>query len=601
MLKNSSYQTFQPSTYRELTISAVVLGILQGIILNIAFVYIALKLGFSLGGSAIAAIFGYLILRGILHRRSIVENNLNQTIASGINSAGTGVVFVVPAMFLLSVSQENLSTFSSFFFSFWPLMLAGLGGALLGVILIIPLRKQLIELERLRFPTGIAVATIIRSGSAGVEKAKLLGIGFLISALWKLLLLSGWMEQPGFWENEELNLSFGIIPSYFAPALSLSIMNFAIGILAGRAGLPFFFGGLLGWWIISPFSVAAGWTPPSVTLNDPAFADALVDFIYKNILQPLGIGILIGAALMEVIMNYPAIKSAFHALASATRHATTNGKEEMPFWLLLLGGIMALLFFFWAVWGVSGVSLTQALLVALLGTLWLGLAGLVVAQCTGLTDISPVSGISLISITIMMALFAGNVMPAMIVTVAVAVAIGQSADMMQDLKTGFLVGSNPFKQQIVQLAVSWLGVLIAFVVVFLLWSSGSGGENGFGAGTTLPAPQATVLTNMIEAVQNDTVPSDKFILGGIVGILLGAAPISGLGVLIGLAMYLPFSITLGYGLGCLTQMWIIKQKGPTFLENKLVPLAAGLIVGEALMGVGHASFLVTLQFFSQGG
>jgi uncharacterized oligopeptide transporter (OPT) family protein len=66
-------------------------------------------------------------------------------------------------------------------------------------------------------------------------------------------------------------------------------------------------------------------------------------------------------------------------------------------------------------------------------------------------------------------------------------------------------------------------------------------------------------------------------------------------------MYLPFSITLGYGLGCLTQMWIIKQKGPTFLENKLVPLAAGLIVGEALMGVGHASFLVTLQFFSQGG
>ena len=106
---------------------------------------------------------------------------------------------------------------------------------------------------------------------------------------------------------------------------------------------------------------------------------------------------------------------------------------------------------------------------------------------------------------------------------------------------------------------------------------------------------------MIEAVQNDTVPSDKFILGGIVGILLGAAPISGLGVLIGLAMYLPFAITLGYGLGCLTQMWIVKQKGPAFLENKLVPLAAGLIVGEALMGVGHASFLVLIQFLSKGG
>jgi len=593
MLKNFSPQTFQ-STYRELTISAIALGILQGIILNIAFVYIALKLGFSLGGSAIAAILGYLILRGILRRGTIVENNLNQTIASGINSSGTGVVFVVPAMFLLSTPPENYSTFSSLFFSFWPFILAGLAGALLGVILIIPLRKQLIELERLRFPTGIAVATIIRSGSSGIQKAKLLVIGVLISALWKLLLLSGWLEQVSFLENEELDLSFGVIPAYFAPALSLSLMNFAIGLLAGRAGLPFFFGGLLAWWIISPVTVAAGWIPPMV-LDNPISADVLVDFIYKNILQPLGIGILIGAALMEVIVNYPAIRSAFHVLASATRQATIGG-EEMPFWLLLLGGTIAVVFFFWAVWGISGVSLTQALLAAILGTLWLGLAGLVVAQCTGLTDISPVSGISLISITMMMALFAGNVVPAVIITVAVAVAIGQSADMMQDLKTGFLVGSNPFKQQIVQLAIAWLGVLIAFAVVFLLWYSGPGGENGFGPNTALPAPQATVLTNMIEAVQNNTVQSDKFILGGIVGILLGAAPISGLGVLIGLAMYLPFSITLGYGIGCLAQMVIVKQKGSAFLENKLVPLAAGLIVGEALMGVGHASFLVLVQF-----
>ncbi len=171
--------------YRELTVAAVLFGIVQGVILNIAFAYIALKLGFSLGGSTIAAILGYVFLRGFLRKGTIVENNINQTIASGINSAGTGVVFVLPALFLLNTQgQDNL------ILSIWPLILAAIAGAILGVVVIIPLRKQLIEIERLRFPTGVAVATIIRTGAAGVEKAKLLGIGFLISAIWKLLMIA---------------------------------------------------------------------------------------------------------------------------------------------------------------------------------------------------------------------------------------------------------------------------------------------------------------------------------------------------------------------------------------------------------------------------
>jgi len=130
--------------YRELTVAAVLFGIVQGVILNIAFAYIALKLGFSLGGSTIAAILGYVFLRGFLRKGTIVENNINQTIASGINSAGTGVVFVLPALFLLNTQgQDNL------ILSIWPLILAAIAGAILGVVVIIPLRKQLIEIERL--------------------------------------------------------------------------------------------------------------------------------------------------------------------------------------------------------------------------------------------------------------------------------------------------------------------------------------------------------------------------------------------------------------------------------------------------------------------
>ena len=575
---------FDSRGYRELTVAAVLLGIVQGVILNIAFVYIALKLGFSLGGSAIAAILGYALLRGVLRKGTIVENNINQTIASGINSGGVGVVFVLPALFLLNANMQDSLTLP-----LWSLLLAGIGGAILGVVVIIPLRKQLIELERLRFPTGVAVATIIHSGAAGIDKAKLLGIGFLISVAWKLVITLGWLDSPGLLEGEELNLSFGLLPAYMAPALYLSLMNFAAGLLSGRAGLPFFFGGILAWWVISPASVFAGWTP--LEMN----GQALADFIYAGMLRPLGIGILIGAAFMELIVNFPAVKSAFVSLASVTRNAKNHGmidRDEMPLWVLLAGGGGAIVFFFLATWSSSDVSLTAAMLVAVLSTLWLGLAGLIVTQCTGLTDISPISGIALVSVTMLMIALNGNLAATLIVTLAVAVGIGQSADMMQDLKTGFMVGSRQLVQQLVQFSVSWIGVIIAFGVLYVLWGSGPGGQNGFGPDTALPAPQATALTSIIEAVQSNTVPTDKFVLGGIVGMLLGAAPIAGLGILMGLAMYLPFSITFGYGLGCLTQMIIHKRKGEAFTENKIVPLAAGLIIGEALMGVGYAIYQI---------
>jgi len=564
--------------YREFSTIAILLGLAQGIVLNIAFVYIALKLGFSLGGSGIAAILGYVFLRGILRTGTALENNLNQTVASGINSAGTGVVFVLPAVFLLGLHQTAE-------FSFIPILIASICGAFLGVVLIIPLRKQLIELERLRFPTGVAVATIISSGYAGADKARLLAIGFVIAVSWKMLLILGWLEIPNILENEELNLSFGVLPAYMAPALYLSLVNFAAGLLSGRAGLPFFFGGILAWWVISPSTVMLGWTP------DLPEAE-LTDYIFNKMLSPLGIGILIGAAFMEVIVAFPAIKSALRALSDAAHTAHIRGtrsqkREEMPLRILLLGTFLGILFFFLATWFSPNVTLLQAILAAILGVLWMGLAGLIVAQSSGLTDISPISGMALISVSLMLFILDGNVLVAVLVTVGIAVAIGQSADMMQDLKTGFMVGSRPFLQQMVQFFSTWIGVLVAFAVIYLLWHGA-----GFGPGTDLPAPQAVALSGIIESVQNQTVDADKFLLGGIIGAVLTASPFTGIGVLVGLAMYLPFSITLGYGLGCLCNMWIKRRRGASYVENNLVPLAAGLIIGEALLGVGHAIYTI---------
>ena len=169
--------------------------------------------------------------------------------------------------------------------------------------------------------------------------------------------------------------------------------------------------------------------------------------------------------------------------------------------------IAAIILFFVASMLTPGVTVGQALLSSVVGTIWLGLAGLIVAQATGMTDISPMSGMALISVTLMMWLLNGNIAAAMVVGVAVCVAIGQGADMMQDLKTGFMIGGRPRQQQIAQFAVTWIGAGLALGAIYLLWTNGPDGKNGFGEGTSLPAPQAGALMGIIDAVSSGNVPA----------------------------------------------------------------------------------------------
>jgi len=599
--------------YRELTVAAVVLGVVQGIIINIAFAYVALKIGFGIGGSTVAAIMGYALLTGVMKRGTSVENNINQTIASGINVSGAGVVFTLPALFMLNAAWTAEGG-AGIQIAALPLMIGGVAGAILGTVLIIPLRKQMVEMDRLRFPSGIAVTTIIRSGRAGVEKAKLLAVGVAISALWKVVLIAGWLEVPGVIEEEILHFDFGVIPLWLAPVIGLSVLNAAAGMLTGKGGLPLLIGGVLAWWVIAPSSVFFGWTPeefpisaeeetvlqqqadvqavPVAALYDQRHQSQTKDFLYGKMLRPTGIGVLIGGALMGVIICFPAIVNAFRSLAQAakTAGAGSGSLEEMPLRMIIVCALLGVLLMFAATALTEGITVPQAALTAIVATVWLAVAGLIVSQAAGMTDISPISGMALISVTIMMFLLGGNVAGAMVVGVAVCVGIGQSADMMQDLKTGHMLGAKPIKQQIVQFAFPWIGAMTTIGLVFLLWQSGPSGQGGFGEGTSLPAPQGGALMGIISAVQSGNVPLDKYLMGGTIGVLLGAAPVSGLGVLIGLSMYLPFYMSLGYGIGCLIHMFFRRTKGPGFVQHRLVPFAAGLIVGEALTGVGYAIY-----------
>jgi putative OPT family oligopeptide transporter len=567
--------------YREISARAIGLGLVQGVLMTAAFTYAGLKLGFGVGGSSVAAIMGLVVLRGLLRNGTIVENNINQTVASGINTASSGVIFTVPALLLLGID-----------FNPWMVTLAAVAGSFMGIVVIIPLRKQMVELDRLRFPTGTAVGTLLKATASGKEKAVLLGVGALASALMVVGMEQGLVPEE--WPvGEQLGL-----PDYLQISLYMSLMNLGAGMLSGKGGLPFFFGGVLAWWFLAPVAVGLGWV---------AVDASTVDVLYGEMFRPLGIGVLIGGALMGVVLAFPAIKAALDSLASAVKVKDVGGgaQEELPAQVLYVGLALSAVVLIAVVWLLDpSLGPVRIIGAGLVGTLWIAVAGLIVAQATGMTDISPLSGLALIAVTLMLAITGaigttgglsdattqGAVVVAVAIGVAVCVATSQCADMMQDLKTGHLVGARPAAQQKVQFAVGWLGPLVAMGTMMLLWATPDGSP-GFGpesasclagAADCLSAPQAGALQGMISGVVDGNAPVDKYLAGGILGGAVTLFPVGGLGVLLGLAMYLPFSITLGYGLGCLLTMGLQKRFGGRWIEDKVVPLAAGLIVGEAL-------------------
>ncbi|HJZ85641.1 MAG TPA: OPT/YSL family transporter, partial [Polyangia bacterium] len=233
--------------YREVTTAALVLGIVVGIILTASFTYAGLIIGFTVPASAVAAIIGWGVLRGLLKRGSIVENNINQTVAAGINITCSGVIFTLPALFLLGRS-----------FNVWPIALAAVAGGFLGVLFIIPLRKQMVELDRLRFPTGFATATILRSPGAGVRKTVLLLAGTGFAFVFAVLV-----QRPALglspWIPETIDLGRLMhLPPYVANVWALSLLSVGAGFISGRAGLVVLAGGVLANWVVAPALVYLG-------------------------------------------------------------------------------------------------------------------------------------------------------------------------------------------------------------------------------------------------------------------------------------------------------------------------------------------------------
>ncbi|AIF69232.1 peptide transporter [Palaeococcus pacificus DY20341] len=564
------YQEVAPSVsrggieekYREITPAAVILGVLWGAFMAASFTYAGMIMGFTSGGSAIAAIVGWGILRGVLKKGTVVENNIVQTIASAVNISVSGVIFTIPALYIMGLHEE----INTLYF-----VLATAAGALLGITFMIPLRKQMIEIDRLKFPTGTAVATVLKTPGSGIEKARILFAGMILSAVVYLIQQFPVFGLPHI-IPEVVDLGSMLhLPSWINLTIALSLMVFGMGLITGRNGLIVLAGGVLSYYIITPVVKALGWIPSDVQ------GAAISSFVYGNMTRPLGIGMLLGGSIAGLLLSLPVIAVAIKSLAQASKGADSNSNEELPVKYLYIGAGLAFLLLFITTYKLGNLGVGRSLLTALVGVIWIFIASLLVAMSTGMTDWSPVSGLSLVSVMILLYLTSKNIPLTILLGATVGVAISGAADMMQDLKTGHLVGGIPSRQQKVEILTSWIGPLIAITVVGLIWKA-------YGIGNDMvPAPQAMALKSMVDAILGGSVPVDKFLAGGLIGFALSLSGVPGLGVLVGLSMYLPILYIIPYGIGCVVNEITKKRKGHEFITEKVLPFAAGLMVGEAAM------------------
>ena len=566
--------------YPELTLTSVLVGYVLGVLITISMGYACLILGFSHEGSELAAILGFGVLRGILRRNSIIENNISQTVASSVNGASAGVMFSVPALFILGETDFNpyLMTFGC------------IAGGVLGIAFIIPLRKQMIDFERLTYPGGVAVATILKSPGAGVHKAILLMMGIALSGT--VAFISNLTK----FENWALGQHIGM-PDYMNGIWFVSLMTIGIAFIAGKGGLCFVIGGYACYWVLAPILAQMNLLPSPeqlLTISERLGEKdlSLPNYLRIALFRPVGIGMLVGGALTGIAIALPLIISAIRSMQSAAKTGAAMSKDEMPIKLLYVGIIGAVIVLgIVAITSVEEMGIVRGIIMAVLGTIWIWMAGVILSECIGRTNWSPMSGMTLIAVTIFIVITSGlgdkaAIISSVMVGAATCMAMSQATDLMLDLKTGYLVGAIPRRQQMGQLIATWLGPVLMIGLLFIL-------HKAYGLGSDkLPAPQGTALASMMKGILTGDVPVYKYLAGAGLGALLSTTGIGGLGIQVGLGFYLPFSIVLTYTIGTILRIASDKAKGQHYSEQVGIPIAAGLIIGEGIIGVGFAIYYI---------
>lgn len=589
----------------EVTLKTIVLGSIISVIFGIANAYLGLKFGMTVSASIPAAVISMAVLRMIFGRKvTVLENNMVQTIGSAGESLAAGIIFTIPAFFIWGANQTLVSSGYVHEVSrmqiFW---LSMLGGSL-GILLMIPLRKYLVDREhgKLAFPEGTACAEIIVAGDEGGNKAKLVFSGIGIGVLYKTLMnmLKSWSESVNY--DFKGILKGGTIGVDATPAL------LGVGYIIGpRISALMLSGAVLGYLGIGPLLSFIGNQIPGVTISpgDIPLSDMDPGQLRNFYIKYLGVGAVALGGFVSLIKSFPTIVSSFSKGFSELTGKKIN-KEDIPRtdrdmsmkWVLL--GVVGIII---AIWALPGTELhfLGAVLAVLFGFFFV----VVAARIVGIvgSSSSPVSGMTIATllVTCLILLYFGvegtaGMITAMSVGSIVCIAVCMSGDIAQDLKTGYLLGATPSKQQWME----FVGLLFpAIAMGFTLYIL----NDTFGfvqlEGTTRPpllAPQANVMATVVQGVMNHNLPWLPIIVGGMIALAVELLGISSLPFAIGL--YLPLSLSTPLMTGGLIAL-LVKKLSKSDADKKQrneqgVLFASGLVAGDALIGVTVA-FLIGLS------
>jgi len=583
----------------EVTWKAIILGIIISVLFGVANAYLGLKFGMTVSASIPAAVISMAVLRMLFKKVTVLENNIVQTVGSAGESLAAGIIFTVPAFFIWSANQELAA--AGYFHEisktqiFW---LAMLGGSL-GILLMIPLRKYLVEREhgKLAFPEGTACAEVIVAGDEGGQKAKLVFTGIGLGALYKVLMnmLKGWSESVNY--DFKGILKGGTLGIDATPAL------LGVGYIIGPRIAALMMGGaVLGYLGIAPLIAFIGDQIPGVIISPGTIPISEMDSsdLRNFYIKYLGVGAVAVGGFISLIKAFPVVISSFsqgfgQLLGRKIKIDAVRTDRDLPMkWVLL--GVLGIVIAIWLLPGTE-LRLLGVLLAVLFGFFFV----VVAARIVGIvgSSSSPVSGMTIATllVTCLVLLYFGvsgvkGMITAMSVGTIVCIAVCMSGDIAQDLKTGYLLGATPFKQQLTE----FIGLLFpALAMGFFIYLLND--VFGFVEGATgrppLLAPQANVMATIVQGVMNQNLPWAPILVGAMIAFAVELLGISSLPFAIGL--YLPLSLSTPIMTGGVVALIVRKmsrEKEHKANNERGVLFASGLVAGDALIGVAVAFMML---------
>ncbi len=565
----------------EFTVTSIIMGIILAVVFGAANAYLGLRVGMTVSASIPAAVISMGVIRVIMKKNSILESNIVQTIGSAGESLAAGAIFTMPALFLWA--EEGLCDMPSLV----EITLIALCGGVLGVLFMVPLRNALIVKEHatLLYPEGTACAEVLLAGEEGGSNAATVFTGMGLAAAFKFVV-DGLKVIPA--DVTMAIKSFkGEIGMEVYPALV------GVGYIVGPRIASFMFvGSIVGWLVIIPLICLFGpdmvMYPGTDTIAN-MYAAGGASAIWSNYVKYIGAGAIATGGIISLIKSLPLIVSTFRdsmkSMKGGKNTSTERTAQDLPMNLILLG-IVIMVFVIWVVPAIP-VNLLGAAIIVIFGFFF----ATVSSRMVGLIGSSnnPVSGMAIA--TLLIATFAikasgdtgiSGMTAAIAIGSVICIVAAIAGDTSQDLKTGYLLGATPKKQQIAEL----IGVVAAaFAIGGVLYLLNAAW--GFG-GAEVPAPQATLMKMIVEGIMGGELPWNLVFIGVFLALGLEILRIPVMPFAIGL--YLPIYLNATIMIGGVVRMFMdgrkkvdakVKERQTT--DGTL--FCAGMIAGEGLIGI----------------